>query len=126
MPRNTLSFTLRLIAPLLLATPALYAQTTPAQVWNTIAAESATTSVTLPAGTTYRLGDYTNNKWSAPVTVQVDTTLNPISMGVANSFPFSDPDEGTVKELDILETVAPQTITVTDLSVAPATSVAQM
>jgi hypothetical protein len=124
MPSKTLSFTLRLIAPLLLATPALHGQTAPAPVWATVTAESATTAVTLPAGTTYRFGDYVNNLWSAPVTVQAPTTINPVSMAGANPFPFGDPDYGTAKELDVLETAAPQSIAVTDL--AASTTVAQM
>ena len=123
MPRKTSSLALRLIAPLLLAAPALQAQTTPAPVWATVAAESTTTSVTLPAGTTYRFGDSVNNKWSQSVTVYAVTTLNPISMGVSNMFPFSDPDPGTVKELDVLETSASQTVQVTNLAVSPASMV---
>ncbi|HEY4379144.1 MAG TPA: hypothetical protein VGN01_02295 [Acidobacteriaceae bacterium] len=124
MSRKPLSFTLRLIAPILLAAPAMHAQTTPAPVWATISPESSTTAVNLPAGTTYRLGDYTNNRWSAPITVYSDTTINPISMGVSNAFPFPDPDSGVVKEFDILETAAPQTISVTNLTTS--TTVAQI
>jgi hypothetical protein len=120
MPRKTFSLTLRLIAPLLLAAPALHGQTTP--VWATISAESTTTSVTLPAGTTYRFGDYVNNRWSAPVTVYTATTINPISMGMSNTFPFGDPDPGTVKELDVLETAASQSISVTNLTTSTTVS----
>jgi hypothetical protein len=114
---------------LLFAAPLLHGQTTPAPtgpVWATISAESLTTSVTLPAGTTYRLGDYTNNRWSDPITVSAPTTISPISMGGPNPFPFSDPDQGTVKEFDVLETAGPQSITVTNLAASPAVSVAQM
>jgi hypothetical protein len=124
MPSKTLSFTLRLIAPLLLATPVLHGQTAPAPVWATVAPESTTTSITLPAGTTYRFGDYTNNLWSASVTVQTATTISPVSMSGGNPFPFADPDFGTVKELDILETTAPQSISVTNLTAS--TTVAQI
>lgn len=110
----------------LLAVPVLHAQTSTSTspVWFTVTQENAAVSVTLPAGTTYRLGDYTHNLWSQSVTVSQTTTLSPVSMGVANSFPFSDPDQGTVKELDILETSAPQSVTVADSSVTPATTVA--
>ena len=124
MQSKTLSHTFRLIAPLLLAVPALHAQTAPAPVWVTITSESLTTNVVLPAGATYRFGDYVNNKWSAPITVYAPTTLSPVSMAGVNPFPFGDPDPGTVKELDVLETTAPQTVTVTN--VATSTTVAQV
>lgn len=115
------------LAALLLATPIAFGQTTsPAPVWITIAPESPATGVTLPAGTTYRFGDYANNKWSAPVTVSATTTISPISMASGDPFPFGDPDFGTVKELDVLETTAPQSILVSNLDTAPATVVAQI
>jgi hypothetical protein len=87
-------------------------------VWVKITPESSTIAVTLPAGTTYRLGDYANSKW-AQATTQAVTTFNPVSMGGANTFPFSDPDQGTPKELDVLEVAATQTITVSDLTLTP-------
>ena len=124
MSRKTFSLALRFIAPLLLAAPALYGQTAPTPLWATVAPESVTTSVTLPAGTTYRFGDYTNNKWSAPVTAHADTTISPISMAGPNPFPFGDPDYGVAKELDVLETTAQQSISVTNL--ATSTAVAQV
>lgn len=123
MSRKTLFTALCLIAPLLLAAPAVYGQTTATPVWATVVAESTTTAVTLPAGTTYRFGDYTNNKWSAPVTVYAATTINPVYY---SSFPFADPDPGTVKELDVLETTSPQTISVTNAAITPATTVSQI
>ena len=51
---------------LLLAVPAVHAQTPApaAPVWATVTPESSNVSVTLPAGATYRLGDYAHNKWS--------------------------------------------------------------
>ena len=107
----------------LLATPLIYGQTAPTQTWFTVTPENAAVSVTLPAGTTYRFGDYTNNKWSASITVNVATTISPVSMANGDPFPFSDPDYGTVKEFDILETPAAQTVTVTNSSAA--TTVAQ-
>jgi hypothetical protein len=79
-------------------------------------------AVVLPAGTTYRFGDSANNRWSAPVTVTEPTTFSPVSQN-SGVFPFGDPDVGTVKELDVLETATPQTVLVTDLSVSPASSV---
>jgi hypothetical protein len=98
----------------------LFAQSTPAPTWFTITAENPSVSVTLPAGTTYRFGDVVNNKW-AQVTVSQVTTINPVSMSnYATSFPFSDPDPGVVKEFDILETAAAQTISVTNSTATPA------
>jgi hypothetical protein len=114
---------------LLFCAPLLHGQTapaTPAPVWATITAENPSVSVTLPAGTTYRFGDYTNNKWSESVTVTAPTTISPVSMGNGDPFPFSDPDFGTVKELDILETTAPQSIAVTNLAASPATTTSQV
>jgi len=58
-------------------------------------------SVTLPAGATYRLGDYSNNRWSAPITLTSATTFNQVYWP-AGVFPFSDPDPGVTKELDVL------------------------
>jgi hypothetical protein len=112
-----------------LAAPSLRAQTaatTPGPVWETITSESLTIALTLPAGTTYRFGDYTHNLWSQSVTVSSPTTISPVSMSGGDPFPFADPDVGTVKELDILETAAPQTISVINLAVSPATTVAQI
>jgi hypothetical protein len=124
MSRKSLSSSLRLIAPLLLAVPALHAQTTPTPVWATITAENTSVSVTLPTGTTYRFGDYVNNKWSEPVTVYAPTTISPVSMFNSNPFPFGDPDYGTAKELDVLETTSSQSITVTNS--AAGTTVSQI
>ncbi|HWB32873.1 MAG TPA: hypothetical protein VG714_06850 [Acidobacteriaceae bacterium] len=104
---------------ILFAAP-VFAQTT-APTWFTITSENVSVSVTLPAGTTYRLGNATSNCW-AQVTVQAQTTINPLSMGVANQqFPFSDPCPNQVKEFDVLETPAAQTITVTNSTASPAT-----
>jgi hypothetical protein len=117
------------VIAVLLATPFLHGQAAPATsspVWATITPENTSVSVTLPAGTTYRFGDYTNNKWSDPVTVTAATTISPVSMSGGNPFPFSDPDFGTVKELDVLETTAPQTVAVTNLAASPATTVSQV
>lgn len=114
---------------LFLAAPLLHAQTTAAPagpVWATIASENSSISVTLPAGTTYRFGDYTNNRWSETITVSAATTISPMSMGGPNPFPFSDPDQGTVKELDVLETANPQSVTITNFGASPATTVAQI
>ena len=121
MLRNCSLFALLLTAPMLHGQTAA---TTPVATWATVTSESATISVTLPAGTTYRFGDYTNNVWSASVTVTVPTTISPVSMASGDPFPFSDPDYGTVKELDVLETTAPQSIGVTNSSVSPATTAA--
>jgi hypothetical protein len=96
-----------------------------APVWMMITSESSTMSVVLPAGTTYRFGDPANNRWSTPITVNAPTTFSPVYFP-DGAFPFDDPDPGTVKELDVLETSSPQAITVTDSSVAPATTVSQI
>ena len=127
LSRNSLR-NLSLLA-ILSTSPLLHAQTaptTPGPIWETITGESTTIAITLPAGTTYRFGDYTHNIWSASITVQAATTISPVSMSNIDPFPFSDPDYGTVKELDILETTAPQTISVTNLAASPATTVAQI
>jgi hypothetical protein len=108
----------------LLAAPALYAQTS-TNTWTTIAPESSGISVTLPAGTTYRLGDYKNNIWSAPITVSAKTTFSPLYFP-SGQFPFSDPDYGTAKELDVLQTTASQSISVTNATVSPVSTIAQI
>jgi hypothetical protein len=82
--------------------------------------------VVLAAGTTYRFGDSIHNLWSVAITVDVATTISPVSMNGGNPFPFSDPDDGTVKELDVLQTAGAQTIAVTDLSVSPAATVSMI
>lgn len=115
--KNKLALVLLLIA---MFTLPLRSQSTPAPVWVKITAESTTIAVTLPTGTTYRLGDYANNKW-AQATTTVLTTFSPVSMGGTNTFPFADPDQGTPKELDVLEIAATQTIQVSDLTMTPVT-----
>jgi hypothetical protein len=112
---------------LLLAAPLAIAQTTtqPAATWVTIASEGQTTAITIPAGTTYRFGDTAHNLWSAPITVTAATTFSPLYYP-DNVFPFPDPDSGTTKEFDVLETAAPQTITVANIAVSPATTYAQV
>lgn len=101
-----------------LTVPAIV-QAVPKSNWYTLTPESATTAVLLPAGATYRFGDTANNKWSAPITVTQATTFSPVYFpnGV---FPFADPDPGFAKEFDILETATAQSVTVTNLSTAPA------
>ena len=96
-----------------------------ASVWVTVAVESQSTSVTLPAGATYRFGDTANNLWSAPVTVAVETTFSPVFFP-AGVFPFADPDIGVTKELDVLETADAQLISVTNLSTDPVTVSSQI
>jgi hypothetical protein len=106
----------------LLTASSLYGQTAPAPVWTMIAPESITVAVVLPAGTTYRFGDSINNRWSASITVNEPTPFSPVANN-SGVFPFSDPDPGVVKELDVLETSAPQAVLVTNLAAAPATAV---
>jgi len=88
-----------------------------------VAAENSTVAVVLPAGTTYRFGNAANNLWSTATTVTEATTFSPVYFP-ADVFPFSDPDPGVVKELDVLETAAAQAIQVTNL--AAATTVSQI
>jgi hypothetical protein len=121
---------LLLAAPFLLSTSLLHGQATPlasapAPAWVMVTPESSTTAVVLPAGTTYRFGDAVHNRWSAPITVDQPTTLSPVCFP-GTTFSFDDPDPGTVKELDVLQTAGPQPITVTNLGVMPAASVSQI
>ena len=99
---------------LLLFVPMLHAQT-----WVTVAPESTTTSVALPAGATYRLGDTINNKWSASVTVAAATTISPTAY-FDGQYKFQDPDPGTTKLLQVLEIATVQVVTSTNTSVTPA------
>jgi hypothetical protein len=121
---------LLLATPFLLSTSLLHGQGTPlvpapVPAWVMVTPESSTTAVVLPAGTTYRFGDTVNNRWSAPITVDQPTTLSPVCFP-GTTFSFDDPDPGTVKELDVLQTAGPQAITVTNLGVTPAVSVSQI
>ena len=85
---------------------------TTSPVWITVTSENPSVSVTLPAGATYRFGDYTNNQWSTPITLTTATTFSPV-LWPAGVFPFPDPDPGVAKELDVLmyvPTDAPQPV----------------
>lgn len=122
---NIRAYFLLLTTSFLVAPSMLNGQTAPvapAPVWATITAESVSIAVILPAGTIYRFGDTANNRWSAPITVTVPTTFSPVSFS-AGVFPFSDPDSGVVKELDVLETSAAQPIAVTNLAASPAATI---
>jgi hypothetical protein len=122
MLRKYSLFAFLFVAPLATAqTPAA----TTAATWSTIASESGSTSVTIPAGATYRFGDNLHNLWSTPITVTVATTFGPVNYP-SGVFPFADPDLGTIKELDVLETPTQQTVIVTNSAVSPATTVAQV
>jgi hypothetical protein len=123
--RSLLILALILSLTVLLCGQATQPAPVPAPAWIMVTAESSAVAVVLPAGTTYRFGDTLNNRWSAPVTLTEATTFSPVFFP-ANVFPFSDPDVGVPKELDVLQTATPQTITVTDTSVSPATTVAQV
>jgi len=127
MSRKSISLPTLLIASLMLTTPMMHGQAPApaAPVWTMITAENSTVAVTLPAGTTYRFGDNTNNLWSASTTVNTATTFSPVSFP-AGVFPFADPDPGTVKEIDVLGTAATQYIAVTNLAVSPAVTVSQV
>jgi hypothetical protein len=87
-----------------------------AQTWFQVAQESASSTLTIPAGVTYQLGTTScaatgAAAWSAPITVTAATTFSPLSMSVAGVFPFADPCAGYVKTLDVQETSAAQTLT---------------
>jgi hypothetical protein len=90
-----------------------------AQVWVTVASESPTISVALPAGATYRLGNVNDGKWSASITISAATTINPTAF-YDGQYSFPDPDPGVAKCLQVLEIAAAQVGTVTDSSVAQA------
>jgi hypothetical protein len=81
----------------------------------TPAQQSPTTTVGLPAGTTYRIGDSQNNKWSTPVTTTAAVTIVDYADG-QNGHP-ADPDPGTAKEFDIQEQASPQNVTVNGQSI---------
>jgi hypothetical protein len=90
-----------------------------AQVWVTVASESPTISVALPAGATYRLGNVNDGKWSASITISAATTINPTAF-YDGQYSFPDPDPGVPKVLQVLEIATAQTVTLTDSSVTPA------
>jgi hypothetical protein len=109
------------ILAVLSATP-LFAQSTSTPTWYTVvpaSAQSPNISVTLPAGTTYRFGDTQNNIWGAPVTVTAQTTISDFDDGQSGR--PADPDPGTQKELDILQTSGQQAVSVTNVTASPAT-----
>jgi hypothetical protein len=78
---------------------------TTSPVWIALTSENPSVSVTLPAGATYRSGDYGNNRWSTPITLTTTTTFDPIYW-LAGVFPFPDPDPGVAKEFDVLMEIA--------------------
>jgi len=90
-----------------------------AQTWVTVAPESSTLSVALPAGATYRLGDTIDNKWSASVTVAAATTISQTAY-FDGQYKFPDPDPEVAKLLQVLEIATAQVVTSTDTSVTPA------
>lgn len=87
----------------------------PAQSWFKVAAESTSTIVTLPAGTTYRFG--------APLTSTANgcgllgwltaTVITPTLVTPTAKKFVCDPAPNVTKELDILQTTSAQAITVT-------------
>ena len=106
-----------IFAALFFIAPAVgHSQTTP--VWFTLltpAQQSLSTTVSLPAGVTYRIGDSENNKWSAPVTTTAAVTIVDYADGL-NGRP-ADPDPGTAKEFDIQEQSTPLNVSVSGQSV---------
>jgi hypothetical protein len=101
-----------LILLVVLATPAL------AQTWFKVATESPTLSLTMQAGTTYRMGNATNEAWSSNQVVATPLTISVYYPTMTVAFP--DPAPGVSKEIDVLETAVVSTVTLTDTSVAPA------
>jgi hypothetical protein len=105
----------------------LFAQTTTNPVWFTVTGESQNVSLTLPAGTTYRFG--TANcaieggaaDWTQVTVTQTTFIANVSQGGTVNPFPFGPVCYGTVKELDVLETSAAQTLTVSNATATPST-----
>src|ERR1700721_3305044 len=84
-----------------------HSQITP--VWFTLltpAQQSLSTTVSMPAGVTYRIGDNENDKWSAPVTTTATVTIADYADGLNGRPP--DPDPGTAKEFDIQEQATPK------------------
>jgi hypothetical protein len=87
-------------------------------VWFTLltpAQQSLSTTVSLPAGVTYRIGDNENDKWSAPVTTTTAVTIADYADGLDGRPP--DPDPGTAKEFDIQEQATPLNVSVNGQSV---------
>src|SRR6202041_1012663 len=106
-----------IFAALFFIAPAVgHSQTTP--VWFTLltpAQQSLSTTVSLPAGVTYRIGDSVNNKWSAPVTTTAAVTVVDYADGLDGR--PADPDPGTPKEFDIVEQATPLNVSVSGQSV---------
>jgi hypothetical protein len=88
-----------------------------AQIWVKVASESPTLSLTLPTGTTYRMGNSADNRWSLNQAVSTQLMM-PVYYPIM-SVAFQDPDPGRLKEVDILETAAMQTVTLSDTSISP-------
>ena len=96
---------------------------TPSPVWFNASVERSDIRLLLPAGTVYRFGDTVNGKWSAstivnaapPATGTQTSTTAPFQLiPYYANMPFPDPDQGTLKELDILEQAWVQTINAID------------
>jgi hypothetical protein len=108
--------------PAVVAAPAV---TPPAQTgtWFTVIPaekQAHTLSVSVPAGTTFRFLS-SNGKATTPVTTTATVTVSDWDDGL-NGRPL-DPDPGTAKRMDILETATTQAVTVIDSSVTPAVSI---
>lgn len=91
-----------------------------AQTWYPVAPESTSTTLTIPAGTTYQLGTAScavtsAAAWSAPVTVTAATTFNPLDW-TNGVFPFADPCNGTLKTFQVQEVAATQALTLNGAS----------
>lgn len=86
-----------------------------AQAWTLVAPESSSTTLTIPAGTTYKFGidDCPSAgdvpAFSMPITVAADTTFSPLNWP-SGVFPFVDPCDGSVKSLYVFDTALPQTL----------------
>ena len=142
---HTLSLVALVVVMLLILAAMGYAQTstsptqpinltaTPVPVWFNATPERSDIRLLLPAGTVFRFGDTINNKWSVSTIVK-GMNVTPSTTGsngaVASPYqlipyyanmPFPDPDQGTLKELDILEQAWVQTINAIDAMGKPYT-----
>ncbi len=107
---------MKILLPILLAT-SLHAQTWYAVT--TVDQQSPKVTVTMPGGTTYRIGSTTNDVWSVPITLTKTTAVVNYADGKPGHPP--DPDPGFPKIMQVTVTPAVQSIVITDGRVNPST-----
>ena len=84
------------------------------QTWFTLLTpeqQSPSTTVVMPAGTVYRVGDTTHDLWSASFTAPAGG-ISVVDFADGQNGRMQDPDRGTSKEFDILQTATDQTVMV--------------